>query len=372
MTEDKLPPADEPQPSAQPLDDTGPPPFPIPEGVVDLSPEELSPALAAVCFALNRPVTLAEAAAVLGRSHGDVAAAADHLATSLRGSALMLQRHQDEVQLVTRPEVAWAVQRALNPEKPGRLSRPALETLAIVAYRQPLTRAGVEAIRGVNCEAVLDSLERRGLIAEVGRQDTPGHPRLFGTTLRFLQVVGLERIEDLPPLPEGLTVPELPAADWEGETAEAPETAAASTAPAPAPPSDALTDATLDTLTDATADALTDATVDTHSDATGDTLTDATVEVRGEAVLGTALPADADAGHSANGDSLDLLGVAPDLDPDEGYDAGPGLFDDPDVEDATPEDATPEDAAPGHDAPHEHPDHEDGGSDPAGRPPWYP
>jgi segregation and condensation protein B len=106
--------------------------------------------------------------------------------------------------------VAWAVQRALNPEKPGRLSRAALETLAIVAYRQPLTRAGVEAIRGVNCEAVLDSLERRGLIAEVGRQDTPGHPRLFATTMRFLQVVGLERIEDLPALPEGLAVPELP------------------------------------------------------------------------------------------------------------------------------------------------------------------
>jgi segregation and condensation protein B len=113
----------------------------------------------------------------------------------------MLQRHRDQVQLVTRPETAWAVQRALNPERPARLSRPALETLAIVAYRQPVTRALIESIRGVNCEAVLESLERRGLIAEIGRASTPGQPRLFGTTLRFLQLVGLERIDQLPPLP---------------------------------------------------------------------------------------------------------------------------------------------------------------------------
>jgi len=198
-----------------PAEHEAPVPFPVPDEVADYSPEELAPSLAALCFALNRPVTLAEAAAILGRSESVVAAAADHLAGTLRGGGLMLQRHQEELQLVTRPEVAWAVQRALNPEKPGRLSRAALETLAIVAYRQPLTRAGIEAIRGVNCEAVLDSLERRGLIAEVGRQETPGHPRLFGTTMRFLQVVGLERIGDLPALPEGLRVPELPVADWD-------------------------------------------------------------------------------------------------------------------------------------------------------------
>lgn len=214
--------ADSLAPTPVPAEPEGAIPFPVPDDVADQSPEELSAALAAVCFALNRPVTLAEAAAILGRSEATVGEAADHLAGTLRSGGLMLQRHQSEIQLVTRPEVAWAVQRSLNPEKPGRLSRAATETLAIVAYRQPLTRAGVEAIRGVNCEAVLDSLERRGLIAEVGRQDSPGHPRLFGTTLRFLQVVGLERIEDLPPLPEGLKVPELPAADWDAAAEEAP------------------------------------------------------------------------------------------------------------------------------------------------------
>lgn len=177
----------------------------VPDAVAGAEPEDLAVAVEAVCFSLNRAVTLAEVAAILGRSQAGVAAAADVLAGQLRGRGLMLQRHGDEIQLVTRPETAWAVQRALQPERPTRLSRPALETLAIVAYRQPLTRAGIEAIRGVNCEAVLDNLERRGLIAEVDRQDTPGRPRLFGTTLRFLQIVGLERVDDLPPLGEAAT-----------------------------------------------------------------------------------------------------------------------------------------------------------------------
>ncbi|MDQ6846245.1 MAG: SMC-Scp complex subunit ScpB [Candidatus Dormibacteraeota bacterium] len=172
----------------------------VPEGVAGAEPEDLAVALEAVCFSLNRPVTLAEAAGILGRTPAAVSAAAESLAGQLRGRGLMVQRHGDHLQLVTRPETAWAVQRALQPERPTRLSRPALETLAIVAYRQPLTRAGIEAIRGVNCEAVLENLERRGLITEVDRQDTPGRPRLFGTTLRFLQIVGLERIDDLPPL----------------------------------------------------------------------------------------------------------------------------------------------------------------------------
>jgi len=169
---------------------------------------DLVSALEAVCFSLNRPVGLAESASILECSEADVITAGEELATRLRGRGMMLQRHADQVQLVTRPEVAWAVHRALNPERPGRLSRPALETLAIVAYRQPVTRAHIESIRGVNCDAVLESLERRGLVAEVGRQESPGLPRLFGTTLRFLQMVGLEHVRDLPPLPTDLVIPD--------------------------------------------------------------------------------------------------------------------------------------------------------------------
>src|SRR5579864_7141743 len=175
----------------------------IPEAVSGSEAEDLGVALEGVCFALNRPVTLTEAGEILGRSPQAVSSAAEALAAQLRGRGLMLQRHGDSLQLVTRPEVAWAVQRALNPERPSRLSRPAMETLAIIAYRQPVTRAVIEAIRGVNCEAVLEHLENRGLVAEIGRQETPGHPRLFGTTLRFLQIVGLERVEDLPPIAGG-------------------------------------------------------------------------------------------------------------------------------------------------------------------------
>jgi segregation and condensation protein B len=181
----------------------------VPPATSGAEAEDVAPALEAVCFAVNRAMSIAEAAELLGTSRQVVEQAASVLAAQLRGRGMMLQRHADQLQLVTRPEVAWAVQRALNPERPARLSRAAMETLAIVAYRQPVTRAVVESIRGVNCEAVLEHLEQRGLVEEVGRQDTPGHPRLFGTTLRFLQIVGLESIADLPPLPEGAPVPDL-------------------------------------------------------------------------------------------------------------------------------------------------------------------
>lgn len=181
----------------------------VPPATEGAEAEDVAPALEAVCFAVNRALSIGEAAEFLGRSARTVERAAAVLADQLRGRGLMLQRHGDQLQLVTRAEVAWAVQRALNPERPARLSRPAMETLAIVAYRQPVTRAVVESIRGVNCEAVLEHLEHRGLVEEVGRQETPGHPRLFGTTLRFLQIVGLETIADLPPLPEGTRIPDL-------------------------------------------------------------------------------------------------------------------------------------------------------------------
>ncbi len=187
-----------------------------PEWVADAEPEDLTRVLEAVCFSLNRAVTVVEAAAILGCSSAVAARTVDALTTELRERGLMVQRHQDEFQLVTRPQTAWAVHRALNPERPGRLSKAALETLAIVAYRQPVTRATLEGIRGVNCDAVIESLERRGLVEQVGFQETPGHPRTFGTTLRFLQIVGLERIEDLPPLPAGVSVPEFDDSVWQG------------------------------------------------------------------------------------------------------------------------------------------------------------
>jgi segregation and condensation protein B len=175
-------------------------------------------AVIAVLFVRAEPISIAELAHTLEMSREAVEQAATAAAGSLEGTGLMLQSHRDELQLVTHPEAAWAVERALRPEVAGRLSKPALETLAIIAYRQPITRIAIEAIRGVNCEAVLESLTRHGLIAEVGRQEGPGHPRLFGTTLRFLQVVGIAQVEELPPLhgPD--------ASAWLGRAAEVGET----------------------------------------------------------------------------------------------------------------------------------------------------
>jgi segregation and condensation protein B len=152
----------------------------------------------AVLFSLGAPIERRRLADTIEVDQRTLASVLDALDASLEGRGLMLQRHDDVVQLVTRPEAAAAVRRLLNPEVPGRLSPAAYETLAIIAYRQPLTKAAIEEVRGVDCERVLEGLLVRGLIEERGRLETPGTPRLFGTTIRFLQLLGVSRVEDLP------------------------------------------------------------------------------------------------------------------------------------------------------------------------------
>ena len=105
--------------------------------------------------------------------------------------------------MVTAPEAAGYVRRFLGLELTGKLSPAALETLAVVAYRQPTTRADVEAVRGVNSDSVLRTLINRGLIEEQGRLDQAGRPIVYGTTFEFLQHFGLSGIDQLPPLGEG-------------------------------------------------------------------------------------------------------------------------------------------------------------------------
>ena len=104
-------------------------------------------------------------------------------------------------QLRTRPEYASYL-RLLHRERPLRLSRAALETLALVAYRQPVTRAEIEAVRGVEVDAVIRSLLERQLVRIAGHREVPGRPMLYATTKRFLEVFGLGRLEDLPTLRE--------------------------------------------------------------------------------------------------------------------------------------------------------------------------
>ena len=115
---------------------------------------------------------------------------------------IRLQRLRDKVQLVTAPESAAAIEKFLGVDSTGHLSAAALETLAIVAYRQPVTRPAIEAVRGVNCDGVIQTLLSRGLIQETGRQETAGRPILYATTFEFLQNFGLRDTDDLPPLEE--------------------------------------------------------------------------------------------------------------------------------------------------------------------------
>jgi segregation and condensation protein B len=117
-----------------------------------------------------------------------------------RGSAFLPVEVAHGVLLMTRPQLADWLARWQPPDEELRLSAPALETLAVVAYRQPATRAGVEAIRGVQCGEILRVLMERDLLRIVGRSEELGRPFLYGTTRRFLQVFGLGRLEQLPPV----------------------------------------------------------------------------------------------------------------------------------------------------------------------------
>lgn len=122
------------------------------------------------------------------------------------GRGLRMIRKGDRVHLTTAPDAAAAVERFLGLDLSTKLSSAALEALAVIAYRQPLTRGQIEEIRGVNCDGVLKTLIARELVEPVGRLEQPGRPFLYGTTLQFLQYFGLEDLDRLPPLPS----PETP------------------------------------------------------------------------------------------------------------------------------------------------------------------
>ncbi len=164
--------------------------------------------LESLLFVATGPTDRAQLARVLELTAGELDEALAALAQRYADRGLRLQRHGHTVQLVTAPEAAAYVERFLNLELSGRLSPAALETLAIVAYRQPITRVEIEAIRGVNCDGVLRTLVARGLIAEVDRLETPGRPIRYGVTPDFLQYFGLRDAQDLPPLPQDVATTE--------------------------------------------------------------------------------------------------------------------------------------------------------------------
>lgn len=151
-------------------------------------------------FVAEAPVTVAALARALEVDAEKVEAALNELKRDYAQRGIRLQRAHDKVQLVSAPESATAIEKFLGLDSGGHLSRAALETLAIIAYRQPITRPAIEAIRGVNCDGVIHSLLTRGLIQESGRQETVGRPILYETTFDFLQNFGLHDMQDLPPL----------------------------------------------------------------------------------------------------------------------------------------------------------------------------
>jgi len=154
----------------------------------------------ALLFIAERPLAVAEIAELAGLTRPQAQAVLDALDDHLAsGGGLRLQAHDGHYQLVTAPEVGSRLA-AYAAREEAHLSQAALEALAIVAYRQPVTRGEVDRIRGVDSDYVIRSLMHRRLIHEVGRRDTPGRPILYGTTFTFLERFGLTSLDELPPI----------------------------------------------------------------------------------------------------------------------------------------------------------------------------
>ncbi len=160
----------------------------------------LSAQLEALLFVSGEPVALAQLAAALDVALSVIERGLNELDASLSTRGLKLQRHAGRVQMTTAPQLAELIERFLGLEATTHLSRAALETLAIIAYQQPVTRPQIDAIRGVNSDSMMKSLLHKNLILESGRADGPGRPFLYSTTPEFLQHFGLNSILEMPPL----------------------------------------------------------------------------------------------------------------------------------------------------------------------------
>jgi len=210
----------------------------------------LSQVIEALLFAAQKPLTVRElVAAIKGAGREDPAAAGPnefakttegHVSAALeqlkieyvqQTRAFQLAERSDGWQLVSDPAYAPWVRQLFPAAKPARLTPPSLETLAIIAYRQPITRADVEAVRGVAIDGVLQNLMERGLVKIGGRAEVPGRPLLYETTQFFLEHFGLRDLEELPNAQE-LRTRYLPTAPRAEEAAVPAETPAAETPPA--------------------------------------------------------------------------------------------------------------------------------------------
>lgn len=166
--------------------------------------DTITAAVEAVLFAAGESVPLARLSLVLGVDEEELSRTVDYLhelyESEKRGMRIL--RLDDKVQMCSAPEHAGVISASLEQRKPPMLSQAALETLAVVAYFQPVTRAYIEQVRGVDSSYSVSVLSERGLIEECGRLEAPGRPAVFRTTDVFLRTMGITRLSELPVLPE--------------------------------------------------------------------------------------------------------------------------------------------------------------------------
>lgn len=163
--------------------------------------------LQALLFITGEPVNAAQLAAALDQPEADIMAGLSALTVALADGPLRLTNHQDHYRLVTAPEYSDDVRRFLVAESKTELSRPAMETLAIIAYQGPVTKVAIDQLRGVASDTMLRNLMQRGLVVEQGTANEPGRPALYAVTHSFLGQVGLTSLSELPPLPNSDDVP---------------------------------------------------------------------------------------------------------------------------------------------------------------------
>jgi len=172
--------------------------------------------LEALLFVAERPLSRRELGAVTGASAATIDARLGDLQVALAARGIRLLVDGERVALVTAPDAGRLIGRYVGRD-PARLSPATLETLAIVAYRQPVTKSAIERIRGVDADYAIRSLVHRRLVVELGRSDAPGRPILYGTGVEFLERFGLTSLEELPVVEAGvaarLTLPEADAVD---------------------------------------------------------------------------------------------------------------------------------------------------------------
>ncbi len=158
----------------------------------------------AVLFASGEPVEISRLAEVLEIDYDTVERLTDDLMQDIntRTGGLMILRLADSFQMCTKSAYAEYIRKALDIRKNTPLSQAAMEVLAIAAYNQPVTRAFIDQVRGVDCSAVVQGLVAKNLIEEKGRLELPGRPLLYGTTVDFLRCFGVSSLDELPPIPQ--------------------------------------------------------------------------------------------------------------------------------------------------------------------------